>query len=88
MTEPNLYRNATLFGEAVWYFSAFVIFTISGKFYPPGELPSIRFYRYNKYENAPAGWHQNRGVANPNRKIKAGTIIIQCLAEKGKEKIK
>ena len=27
------------------------------------------------------------GRADPNRKIKAGTMIIQCPAEKGKEKI-
>ena len=55
-------------------------------------IPLGGFHPYNcidiiSKEDAPAWLAPNRGVADPNRKIKAGPFIIYCPAEKGKEKI-
>ena len=87
MTDPNFKGNTTLFGEAVWYFSAFLILRNPKNFIPRGSLRRYGFIDIITEKDAPAWLAPHRGVADPNRKIKAGTIIIHCPAEKGKEKI-
>jgi hypothetical protein len=40
--------------------------------YPPGGLPTVRIYQYNKHEIYLGITGTTPGGANPNRKIKAG----------------
>ena len=59
------------------------------KYYSPRRASGGKHDRYSKNrKDAPAWLAPHRGVADPNRKIKAGTIIIHSLAEKRKKKIK
>ena len=53
---------------------------------PRGGFRQYEFIDIITIEDAPAWLAPNRGVANPHLITKAGTIIIQCPAEKGKEK--
>ena len=74
--------------HTVWGSSVVIFFCIPLKLHPPGGLPSVYFYRYNKHERCPGIAGTTPGRCQPqSQTIKAGTIIIQCPARKRKEKM-
>lgn len=54
-------------------------------FHPPGGLPSLFIYRYNKGKIPRYGWHHTGALPTQIQKIRVGTIIIYCPAEKRKD---
>ena len=54
---------------------------------PPGGFRLQRIIDIIQIEDAPVWLAPHRGVADPNPKIKVGTVIIHCPAEKRKDKI-
>ena len=54
---------------------------------PPGGLYDKISVVIINSKDAPVWLAPHRGVADPNPKIKVGTVIIHCPAEKRKDKI-
>ena len=70
--------DGTVLGKAIPY---------SANNIPPGGFRLGGVIIIIQLEDAPVWLAPHRGVADPNRKIKAGTAILYCPAEKRKDKI-